>query len=300
LSLKGGLVSAKVEVKYEAEDLERFSQEHAVFRDEFRLMPSSLPKAPSEDEMDWLSVIKTSISLTRLGDLNFSEPFIHLVYDRILQGPLMESFGIPAIEDKEIAKPMDSKAVPGEGTYLKVRMQVYWLALHVWLLHSKQHLLQRSNGLFDSAACALLTRRIFEWQWDRIRMLLYAADVPVMSISNELQDLQEFVFGLCQALDDVFAEEALEGDTAAALALDSADFPSGCHGLAPRTKYALWANVYSGSVPHESPELYELTVYLLRQRIALEATARGSFFMCRFDWSDMPQRPEQPTPLSDV
>lgn len=280
-------------MNYEAADFERFPQEHTIFRNESRLMPSSLPKAPSEEEMDWLPAIKTSISLTRLGDL-FIEPFIDLVFDRICQGELMESLGIPAIEDKDIAQPLHSKAVPGEGAYLKLRMQVYWLALHVWLLHSKQNLLQRNNRLFDSAVCALLTRRIFEWQWDRIRMLLYAADVPVMSITNELQDLQEFVFGLCQALDHVFEEEAIEG-TAAALALDSVEIPSGCHGLASRTKYALWANVFSGSVPHESPELYELTVYLLRQRIALEATARGSFFMCRFDWSDMPQRPVQPT-----
>mmetsp|Transcript_33375 Transcript_33375/g.93651 ORF Transcript_33375/g.93651 Transcript_33375/m.93651 type:complete len:175 (+) Transcript_33375:2-526(+) len=166
-------------------------------------------------------------------------------------------------------------------------MQAYWLALHVWLLHSKQHLVQRDEGVFGSALCALVTRRLFEWQWSRIRLWLHAADVPIMSITNELQDMQEFIFGLCVALDDAFKEEAASG-TLHALMMDEQEFGDSAIGLAPRVKYALWANVYSGNVPHEAPHLHELTVYLLRQRVMLEALARGSFFMCQFDWAEFP------------
>merc|ERR1712232_858088 len=144
---------------------------------------------------------------------------------------------------------MGSKAVPSQGAYERLRMQAYWLALHVWLLHRKQYLVQENEGFFGSALCALLTRRLFEWQWDMIRLWLLAADVPIMSISAELQDLQEFIFGLCVALDDTFREEAPRG-SAQALSLTEAQLPEGCFGLAPRVKYVLWASVYSGSVAH--------------------------------------------------
>merc|ERR1712222_46507 len=140
----------------------------------------------------------------------------------------------------------------------------------------KQHMLQEGEGLFGSALCALITRRIFEQQWVQIRVWMYAEDVPVMSLTGEVQDIQEYIFGLCVALDDAFREEAPTG-TASALARREQELAIGRHGVAPRVKYVLWANIYSGAIPHDTPHLYDLTVYLLRQRLALEALPRTAF-----------------------
>jgi len=282
-----------VDIKFEQEDFDRFPLERAAFRADPRLRPDSLPELQGPEQMDWIPALWAMVSVTRLGDF-VAQPFTDLCLERVTEGAsLMERFDIPVVEDKGIAQPLHSKAVPTEGAYIKLRMQAYWLALHVWLLHSKQYLLQEHEGLFGSMLCALLTRRVFEWQWDRLRMWLYAADVPVMSITGELQDLQEFIFGLCAALDEAFREEAAPGGggTAAAIALEDSQLPPDGFGLAPRVKYALWANVYSGAIPHDSPCLHELTVYILRQRMAVEALARGSFFMCQFEWADHPLPP---------
>eukprot|EP00439_Symbiodinium_sp_Y106_P043959 s204_g5.t1 len=89
-----------------------------------------------------------------------------------------------------------------------------------------------------------------------------------MSISSELEHFMEFVFGFCAALDEAFVQEAPEGSA----------------------KAVLWQNVYFGAVPHDHPELMELTVYVLRQRLALEATSRNNFFAGRMAWADFPSR----------
>merc|ERR1719330_41569 len=272
---------------YEEADYLRFPTERAAFRADPRLQPDAVASPADAGGMDWSMALRGAISATRLGDC-YTTKFEELIWERFAaRNDLLELFGIPIFEDKSVVQPMHSKAVPGEGTYIRVRMQSYWLALHVWLLHYKQHAIQESEGIFGSAVCTLLTRRLFEFQWDRIRMLLHAADVPIMSVSNELQDLQEFVFGLCVALDDAFRDEAATG-TAAALALDDAELSDGKLGLAPRVKYVLWANVYSGAVDHDAPCLRELTTYLLRQRMAFEKMPRDTFLSCRFDWADHP------------
>lgn len=284
-----------VQFKYEQEDLDRFPSERGAFRGEPRLKPEGIRDLAADVEMDWNTILQGAISCTRLGDL-YTTRFQDLCMDRFAESPeLMEHFGIPALEDKEIVYVPHDTSVPQEGDYLELRMQAYWLALHVWLVHSKQHAVQEGEGLFGSALCALITRRLFEFQWDRIRLQLYARKVPVMSITNELQDLQEFVFGLCVALDDIFREEGAlgPGGTASALGLGEAELSDGCLGLAPRLKYALWSNVYSGLTPHSAVPLYELTVYLLRQRMLMEALPRGTFFMGHFKWADFPMR-DQP------
>merc|ERR1719330_2061165 len=270
---------------YEEADYLRFPTERAAFRADPRLQPDAVASPADAGGMDWSMALRGAISATRLGNC-YTDKFEELVWERLAESnDLLELFSIPFFEDKPVVQPIHSKAVPGEGTYIRVRMQSYWLALHVWLLHYKQHAVQESEGIFGSAVCALLTRRLFEFQWDRIRMLLHTADVPIMSVSNELQDLQEFVFGFCVALDDAFREEAPMG-TLAALALDDAELPPEGLGLAPRVKYVLWANVYSGAVAHDAVCLKELTIYLLRQRIAFERLPRDSFLSCRFDWAD--------------
>merc|ERR1711924_279007 len=193
------------------------------------------------------------------------------------------------LEDMDAMKPLHNHAVPEDGSYARVRLQVYWLALHIWLLHSKQYIVQETEGVFGSALCALITRRLFEWSWNQVRGWLHEADVPVMSLTGEVQDLQEYVFGFCVALDQAFKDEAPLG-TAAALAMGDSDLKEGCYGLAPQVKHALWANVYSGVCPHDAAHLYELTVYVLRQRAMFEAQARGDFFMCRWEWANFSSR----------
>jgi len=280
-----------VDIKYSTEDLQRFPLERAAFRKEPRLRTESLSHAPPASSMDWGMVLRGAISSTRLGDC-YTGPFQELVLDRLADAPeLMELFQVPLVEDAPVVQAMHSKAVPGEGAYRRVRMQTYWLALHVWLLHTKQHSVQEGEWFFGSALCALLTRRLFEFQWNRIRGILHAADVPIMSVSNELQDLQEYVFGFCVALDDAFKEEVASAagvDIVGAIAAEDADLQPDRHGLAPRLKYILWANMYSGAVPHDATELYELTVYLLRQRIFLDAVSRDDFLSCRFSWASHP------------
>jgi len=282
-----------VDVKFDKKDYDRFPKERERFRTDVRLKSISFPAPQMIEEVDWLTAIKAIPSIVSMGDF-YTEPFDDLLMQRLTDTEaLLERFDIPAIEDRAILQPLHSKAVPKEGAYRQLRMQVYWLALHVWLLHSKQHIVQESEGVFGSALCSSITRRAFEWQWSRVRLWLHAVDVPIMAITGELQDLQEFVFGLCVALDDAFKEETLDAKSIEdALAFTDSDCAlREVHGLAPRVKYALWANVYSGKIDHDASHLYELTVYLLRQRMALEALPRGSFLTGRFQWADFPETP---------
>jgi len=233
-----------------------------------------------------LEVLRGLASVLRLADL-LTDPFKELLIDRLTcQNALMNHFGMPEFEDISAEKPLHSKAVPVEGAYGRLRIHAYWLALHVWLMHSKQHLVQEDEGLFGSALCAFLTRRIFEWQWNQIRGWMHDADVPSMSLTQEVQDLQEYVFGLCVALDQAFKDEVGGIGTVDAVALKESQLEDGKSGLAPLVKHVLWANVYSGSVPHDANCLYELTVYLIRQRIMLEGLGRATFFGGGFYWAD--------------
>lgn len=280
-----------VDVKFCTEDFDRFPLERALYRSEPRLATSSLPEKPSDEPMDLLTKVKAGLSSLRLGD-TYSAPFEELLLERLAECPeLMARFDIPAVEAKSIVQPMHSKAVPNDGVYVDLRKQAYWLAVHVWLVHNKQNTIQKGEGLFISAVCALLTRRAFEFQWNRMRMLMHAADVPIMSVTNEVVDIHEFLFGFCMALDEAFKEEAPNGCTDA-LAVADNSIEVGRHGLAPRIKYTLWANVYSGAVPHDSKELHELTVYLLRQKIIFEAMPRDHFLSCRWDWGEFPTSAE--------
>lgn len=276
-----------VDFKYTEADFARFPGERALFRSEPLVKLDAVPEPAVMETMDTSMALRGAVSSLRAGDCYATE-FEELLWERMAECvPLLNLLAIPQFEDKSVVQEMHSKAVPGEGTYLKVRTQSYWLALHVWLIHYKQHAVQEGEGLFGSALCALLTRRLFEFQWNRIRMFLHAADVPIMSVANELEDMQEFIFGLCVALDDVFREEASSG-TAAALLKEDAELGEKQLGLAPRLKYVLWANVYSGGVEHDDKHLHQLTVYLLRQRIFFEKMGRNTFLSCKWNWADHP------------
>jgi hypothetical protein len=275
----------RIDHKFSNEDLQRFPIERSAFRQDPQLRPDALPRPSGALEMDWTSTFWGVLSVLRLGDY-FAEPFRDLVVERLTeQGELMEHFDIPRLLDQDASKPLHNHAVPKDGAYARLRAQAYWLALHVWLLHSKQHLLQEAEGVWGSALCALITRRLFEWSWNQVRGWMHEADVPVMSLTVEVQDLQEYVFGFCVALDQAFKDEA-KNQTLHALSLGDADLDDGQHGIATQVKHVLWANVYSGSIPRDAPHLHALTVYILRQRVFLEGLPRGEFYMGRWQWAD--------------
>jgi len=113
-----------------------------------------------------------------------------------------------------------------------------------------------------------------------------------MNVQSEMEHFMEYVFGFCNALDEAWKQEAPNG-TAAALALREEDLPEGCVGLVPLVKHVLWSNVYGGSIPHDSQKLHELAVYLVRQKLALDAFPRNSFLMFKeLAWSDFPEPSE--------
>ncbi|CAE8617819.1 unnamed protein product [Polarella glacialis] len=275
--------------KLTAEDFERFPREQALFQAEPRLRAESLTaNSAGPDELDWWYTFDATVSMLRFAD-RITEPFTDvLLQDRLedTNKPLAARFGIHFLEGKDLNKTgLHNLAVPREGAYVKMRMQVYFLTLHTWLIHRTQHRIQASEKLWGSAICALITRRAFEWEWVVVRLWLMIEDVPAMSITSELEDLMEYAFGLCKALDEAFETEAPDGT---ARALEQVELKEGQIGLLPRVKYCLWANMYSGVVPHDLPELHELTVYLVRQRLAMEAMPRNTFLTGRFNWQDLP------------
>merc|ERR1711988_1859887 len=75
--------------------------------------------------------------------------------------------------------------------------------------------------------------------------------------------------------------------------LKDEDLQEGQVGLLPCVKHVLWSNVYFGAVPHDHPQLHELTVYLVRQRMYMEMLPRSRFFAAKFSWADFPQPQRQ-------
>jgi len=259
-----------------------------MFRADPRLQMNAVPAQGEGDELDLMTKLRGAFSSVRvLGD-NYSTLFVDLLFQRFAgKTDFLEQFDIPIFEDKNVMQVSHSKVMPVDGAYDRVKRQTYWLALHVWLMHAKQNEIQEGQGILISAMCALLTRRIFEYHWNWVRGLIQAADVPIMSVQDELEDLQTYTFGFCVALDEIFRDEAPRG-TEAALAMEDHELPGGCHGIGPRVKYALYANVFSGGIDHDSKELYELTVYFLRQRIMMEKLNNNAFLARRWEWVDHP------------
>lgn len=278
-----------VEFHFTDEDRKRFVDERAKFHGDSRLL--NLPETPetAAAEMDWDQTFKALISITRLDD-RISGEFQNLIYSRLEDKDLMARFGLSILEGKTLQKPLhNTKAVPREGAYFSLLQQTYWLAMHVWLVHSKQHMIQENEGLFGSAICALITRRVFEWAWLIVRLWLRQEDVPAMSIQTELEHFMEYVFGFCAALDEAFLQEAPEG-SAKAVRIQDSDLKEGQVGLLPCVKEVLWTNVFFGACPHDHQHLEELAVYLIRQRIALEALPRTAFLTGRMTWADFPMK----------
>lgn len=281
-----------VDLKFKPEDYERFPAERLSFRDDPRLQVSSLTVPEGPSELDWNETFNATVSILRLVD-RVTDVFGEIIHERLDDKELMARFGIFPLEGKSLEKPLhNTGAVPREGAYHKMLHQVYWGALHVWLVHSKQYMIQENEALFGSAVCALITRRAFEWFWIVIRLWLMTEDVPAMNVTSELEHFMEFVFGLCAALDEAWKKEAPQG-TAHALELKDEDLQEGQVGLLPCVKHVLWSNVYFGAVPHDHPQLHELTVYLVRQRMYMEMLPRSRFFAAKFSWADFPQPQRQ-------
>ncbi|CAK9021256.1 Copia protein (Gag-int-pol protein) [Cleaved into: Copia VLP protein [Durusdinium trenchii] len=223
----------------------------------------------------WMSQVRLLQTIVAVGY------FQELIYGRVEDKDLMGRFGISLLEGKTLEKPLhNTKAVPREGAYFAMLQQTYWLSLHVWLVHSKQHMIQENEGIFGSAICALITRRVFEWAWVIVRLWLKQEDVPAMSIGTELEHFMEYVFGFCAALDEAFLQEASHGSAEAVQRKDN-ELEEGQVGLLPCVKQVLWSNVFFGACAHDHLQLEELAVYLIRQRIALEALPRTAFFTRR-------------------
>lgn len=275
-----------IKFNFTEEDKKRFVGERAKFREDGRLL-NVPPPTETAGEMDWEETYKALITIARLDD-RISGGFQTQIYSRLEEKDLMARFGISLLEGKTLEKPLhNTKAVPREGAYFNMLQQTYWLALHVWLVHSKQHMIQENEGLFGSAICALITRRVFEWSWLIVRLWLKQEDVPAMSIGTELEHFMEYVFGFCAALDEAFLQEAPEGSAKAVRVQDN-ELQEGQVGLVPCVREVLWTNVFFGACARDHQQLEELAVYLIRQRIALEALPRTAFLTGRMTWADFP------------
>jgi len=281
-----------VEFCFQPEDLERFHRERELFRADPRLDPRSIRVPEDPGEMDWPSTFNALISILQADD-RVTGPFAAFIHPRLEDKELMARFGISLLEGKTLEKPLhNTKSMPRPGSYHKILQQTYWLSLHTWLVHAKQHDIQETESVFGSAVCSMITRRTFEWSWIILRLWLMTEDVPSMNVQSEMEHFMEYVFGLCNALDEAWKQEAPNG-TAAALALREEDLPEGCIGLVPLVKHVLWSNIYNGSIPHDSQKLHELAVYLVRQRLALDAFPRNSFLMAKeLAWADFPEPSE--------
>jgi len=276
-----------VEFEFSQEDLARFSEERKKFREDKRLQPP--PAVEGSPQLEWTDLYKAWVSIARIDDKITGE-LKEVIYQRLQDKELMARFGLALLEGKTLEKPLhNTKAVPREGAYFRMLQQTYWLLLHVWLVHTKQHLVQEKEGIFGSAVCAVITRQIFEWAWIIVQLWLKQEDVPAMNISGELEHIMEYCFGFCAALDEAFKHEAAEG-TAHAANLQDSELKEGQVGLLPLVKQVLWQNVYFGSIPHDHAELHELAVYLVRQRMAVEAIPRNDFLAGRLSWANMPEK----------
>jgi len=208
-----------------------------------------------------------------------------LMEDRLFDNnALMEHLRIPIFAEGQLEfgnKPLHWKTMPKATAYIEIKRQTYWATLHAWLLHCKSKDAIASSGPMGTATGVLMTKSVFNWQWDQVRFWMYCADVPGMSLKAELEHFQGFMFDFCTKLDDIWEEEAPEG-TAKALA------PGSGSSLGPRLQKALKENIYEFNqvAGGEDDFIYELTVYLLRQKLALEALPAEAFLGCGFGWAD--------------
>jgi len=255
------------------------SASHSRFAAEPRLQGVK----PAEQEIA-VSTLKQLLFVLRVSE-KLSDYLENLMEDRIFENnALMEQLRIPIFQEGQLEfgnKPLHWSTAPRETAYAEIKRQTYWATLHAWLLHCKSKDVIASSGALGTAAGVLMTKSVFTWQWDQIRFWMHCADVPGMSLKAELEHFQGFMFDFCTKLDDIWEEEAPDG-TAKALA------PGSGSSLGPRLQTALRENVYEFNQIAEGDDdfIYDMTVYLLRQKIALEALSPEAFLGCGFGWAD--------------
>jgi len=141
-------------------------------------------------------------------------------------------------------------------------MQAYFMILHVWLLHQRL--------VLEGSAAKKLDEELFESCWTTVRNWLWLKKVPEYRFDAELQNVQEYMFGCCIALDK---------------ALERSDI------LPARLQQVLWANIYSGSVKKDAAALNRLTKYLLRQLGLMLQIDKEHFLAGNFKWAPFPILP---------
>lgn len=236
-------------------------------------------QAPVKEGTGPVGTLQQLVTVLRIHD--FVTPQIEvLLEDRQFDNNhLMERFHIPPHENFDFQKSLHWKTQPKNTAYATIKLQSYWLTLHTWLLHSKQMEVQdKGPGLLGVASGGLIEKRMFDWSWSQVQFWMHCADVPGMSLKMEVSDMQFHMFNFCDALDKAFAEDAPEG---VSRALAAANSP-----LGPRVIDVLVENVYSGAAKKDADFVYDLAVYVLRQRIALEAVPTDAFLSCGFSWAD--------------
>eukprot|EP00746_Dinoflagellata_sp_MGD_P003036 gnl/MRDRNA2_/MRDRNA2_105926_c0_seq1.p1 gnl/MRDRNA2_/MRDRNA2_105926_c0~~gnl/MRDRNA2_/MRDRNA2_105926_c0_seq1.p1 ORF type:complete len:306 (+),score=58.00 gnl/MRDRNA2_/MRDRNA2_105926_c0_seq1:87-1004(+) len=197
---------------------------------------------------------------------------------------LMRKLRIPVFEEGQLKfddKPLHWSTAPRDTAYAEIKRQTYWATLHAWLLHCKCKDVIAKSGALGMGLGMLMTKSVFTWQWDQVRFWMHCANVPGMSLKSELEHFQGFMFDFCTKLDDIWEQEAPEG-TAAALA------PGSGSSLGVRLQAALRENVYEFNqvVEEDDDFVYDMTVYLLRQKLALEALPSEAFLSGGFGWAD--------------
>jgi len=138
-------------------------------------------------------------------------------------------------------------------------MQVYFMVLHIWLLHQRL--------VLEGPAAKRLDEDLFEDCWTTVRNWMWLKKVPEYRFDAELQNVQEYMFGCCLALDK---------------ALERSDI------LPARLQQVLWANIYSGSVKKDAAALNRLTKYILRQLGLVLQLDKEHFLAGNFTWADYP------------
>lgn len=217
--------------------------------------------------------------------VKLSDYLENMMEDRLFDNnALMMKLRIPVFEKEDLNfqdKPLHWSTAPKDTAYADIKRQTYWATLHAWLLHCKSKDVIAKSGPLGMGLGVLMTKSVFNWQWDQVRFWMHCANVPGMSLKAELEHFQGFMFDFCTQLDDIWEEEAPDG-TAEALASGSSS------SLGPRLQQALSESVYEfhNVVEGDDDFIYDMAVYLLRQRLALEALSSEAFLSAGFGWAD--------------
>jgi len=167
--------------------------------------PSSLLSDESTDAPSFMLHVRAILAALRIQD-TFSEKICSKIDERMLNDTLLSRFEITKFEGVG-QKSLHWKTKPKETAYFEVYRRMAFFGLHAWLLHNRQHTLQPMVPLHISALLTFLDRQVLHWLWVSARLWIAEADVPPMSIENELKEFQHQIFDIFLALDDVLQRD---------------------------------------------------------------------------------------------